>query len=153
MIKIIDNSYSFNGVKLIYGNLSLLRECTKLQLFHYCLLNLNLVIHNDTISSILGWYSKTRSIISKTLVSVFQGKFEKYYNVFYGHCRSNTVFALIILPTCPKTKLEKFSIYSSKFFHNFHLTESSFTCPRLWASGFCTKIGITQHTGYKNNNM
>ena len=30
MIKIIDNSYSFNGVKLIYGNLSLLRECTKI---------------------------------------------------------------------------------------------------------------------------
>ena len=31
--------------------------------------------------------------------------------------------------------LENFSIYSNKFFHNFHLSESSFTCPRLRASG------------------
>jgi hypothetical protein len=34
-----------------------------------------------------------------------------------------------------KPNLEKFSIYSNKFFHNFHLSESSFTCPRLQASG------------------
>ena len=36
-----------------------------------------------------------------------------------------------------KPNLEKISIYSNKFFHNFHLSESSFTCPRLRAS---TKI-------------
>jgi hypothetical protein len=28
-----------------------------------------------------------------------------------------------------KPNLEKCSIYSNKFFHNFHLSESSFTCP------------------------
>jgi hypothetical protein len=25
--------------------------------------------------------------------------------------------------------------YSSKFVHNFHLSETSFTCPRLWERG------------------
>ena len=30
-----------------------------------------------------------------------------------------------------KPNLEKFSIYSNKFFHNFHLSKSSFTCPGL----------------------
>jgi len=44
------------------------------------------------------------------------------------------VFALIFSPTCPKAKFRK-NFYSNKFFHNFHLFESSFTCPRLWASG------------------
>ena len=29
-----------------------------------------------------------------------------------------------------KPNLDKFSIYSNKFFHNFHLSESIFTCPR-----------------------
>jgi len=36
---------------------------------------------------------------------------------------------------CPKAKFRKNSIYSNKLFHNFHLSESSFTCPWLWASG------------------
>ena len=30
--------------------------------------------------------------------------------------------------------LSRFFIYSKKFFHKFHLSESSFTCPRLRAS-------------------
>ena len=35
-----------------------------------------------------------------------------------------------------KPNLEKKNyIYSNKFFHNFHLSESSFTCPELGASG------------------
>ena len=39
-------------------------------------------------------------------------------------------------PTCLKAKFRrKKNIYSNKFFHNFHLSESSFTCPRLHASG------------------
>ena len=38
--------------------------------------------------------------------------------------------------TCPKAKIrKKNSIYSNKFFHNFHLSKSSFTCSGLWASG------------------
>ena len=38
-------------------------------------------------------------------------------------------------PTCPKAKFGKNSIYSNKFFHNFHFSESSFTYPGLRASG------------------
>ena len=34
----------------------------------------------------------------------------------------------------------KFSIYSNKLFHNFHLFESSFTCPGLQASGLAQKL-------------
>jgi hypothetical protein len=33
-----------------------------------------------------------------------------------------SIFALIFSPTCLKTKFRKFSIYSKKFFHNFHLS-------------------------------
>jgi superfamily II DNA/RNA helicase len=33
-----------------------------------------------------------------------------------------------------KPNLENIFIYSSKFFHNFHFSESSFTCPGLRAS-------------------
>ena len=39
-----------------------------------------------------------------------------------------------------KPNLEKFSIYSNKFFHNFHLSEYSFTCPRLRASGLARRL-------------
>jgi hypothetical protein len=31
-------------------------------------------------------------------------------------------------------------IYSNKFFHNFHLSETSFTCPRLQASGIARRL-------------
>ena len=41
----------------------------------------------------------------------------------------NPVFALFFFHlVAEKPNLEKFSIYSNKFFHNFHLSESSFTC-------------------------
>jgi len=39
-----------------------------------------------------------------------------------------------------KPNLEKCSIYSNKFFHNFHLSESSFTCPGLQASGLAWRL-------------
>jgi hypothetical protein len=43
-----------------------------------------------------------------------------------------------------KSNFEKNYIYSNKFFHNFHLSESNFTCPRLQASGLawilCNKV-------------
>jgi hypothetical protein len=39
-----------------------------------------------------------------------------------------------------KSNLEKFSIYSNKLFHNFHLYESSFTCPWLQASGLRLRL-------------
>ena len=37
---------------------------------------------------------------------------------------------------------EKKSIYSSKFFHNLHLSESSFTCPGLRASGLVRRLHL-----------
>ena len=54
-----------------------------------------------------------------------------------------TVFALIffhpmVLARMPD--LEKNSVYSNKFFHNFQLSESSFTCPELRASGLQVQI-------------
>ena len=41
-----------------------------------------------------------------------------------------------------KPNIEKNSIYSNKFFHNFHLSESSFTCPRIRASGLAQRLHI-----------
>ena len=42
-----------------------------------------------------------------------------------------------------KPNLEKISIYSNKFFHNFHLSESSFTSPELQASGLAQRLKIS----------
>ena len=39
-----------------------------------------------------------------------------------------------------KPNLDKFYTYSNKFFHNFHLSESSFTCPGLRASGIVRRL-------------
>ena len=39
-----------------------------------------------------------------------------------------------------KPNLEIFSIYSNKFFHNFHLSESRFTCPGFRASGLVRRL-------------
>ena len=39
-----------------------------------------------------------------------------------------------------KPNLEKNYIYSSIFFHNFPLSESSFTCTGLWASGLAKTV-------------
>ena len=39
--------------------------------------------------------------------------------------------------------LENFSIYSNKFFHNFHLSESNFTYPGLRASGLALGLVMT----------
>ena len=42
-----------------------------------------------------------------------------------------------------KPNLEKCSIYSNKFFHNFHLSKSSFTCSGLRPSGLAWRLGYT----------
>ena len=46
-----------------------------------------------------------------------------------------------------KPNLEKNYIYSNKFFHNFHLSESSFTCPGIRASGFSTMTDQPKYDG------
>jgi len=43
-------------------------------------------------------------------------------------------------PTCPKAKFRKIFYLSNKFFHNFHLSESSFTCPLLRASRLARRM-------------
>ena len=55
-------------------------------------------------------------------------------SVWLGLYTINTVFALIFFTYLPKSEnLEKFSIYSSKFFHNFHF-KFSFNCSGFRAS-------------------
>ena len=52
-------------------------------------------------------------------------------------------------PTCPKAIFrEKKNIYSNKFFHNFYLSESSFTCPRLRASVLVRRLLHSSLTSY-----
>ena len=41
-----------------------------------------------------------------------------------------------------KPNLEKNYIYSNNFFHNFHLSESSFPCPGLRASELARRLRI-----------
>jgi hypothetical protein len=40
---------------------------------------------------------------------------------------------------------------SNKFFHNFHLSKSSFTCPRLQASGLARRLLLFKFPDWKNN--
>ena len=48
----------------------------------------------------------------------------------------NAVFDLIFFHLLARRpNLENISIYSNKFFYNFHLSESSLTCPGHWVSG------------------
>jgi hypothetical protein len=45
-----------------------------------------------------------------------------------------------------KFRKKKNYIYSTKFFHNFHLSESSFTCPGLRASGLARGMEVCLQT-------
>ena len=58
--------------------------------------------------------------------------------VWQPHCPSLCLNFFHLLARKPN--LETFSIYSNKFFHNFHLSESSFTCPGHWASGLVQRL-------------
>ena len=75
-------------------------------------------------------------------------------------CRTspNTLFVLLVIidSVClkfffiylPKRQIQKKqttkTIYSNKFFHNFHLSEFSFACSRLWASKVARRLQIGQ---------
>ena len=53
------------------------------------------------------------------------------------------VFALIFFHLlAQKPNIEQFSIYSNKFFHNFHLSESRFTCLGPRARGLAWRLRI-----------
>ena len=58
---------------------------------------------------------------------------------------SKSVYIIVIqsLPQFFSPTLENFSIYSNKFFHNFHLSESNFTYPGLRASGLALGLVMT----------
>ena len=58
----------------------------------------------------------------------------RHYNKYTSFCRN--FFHLHAW----KPNIEKLSIYSNKFFHSFHLSKSSFTCPGLWASGLVQRL-------------
>jgi hypothetical protein len=64
--------------------------------------------------------------------------FKKELDIYQA---SVSVFALISFHLLArKSNLEKLSIYSNKFFHNFHLSESRFTCPWFRASGLAQRL-------------
>ena len=57
------------------------------------------------------------------------------------------VFALIFFRLLARQpNLEICSIYSNKFFHYFHFSESSFTCPGLRASGLVQRLLYKTHS-------
>jgi len=57
------------------------------------------------------------------------------------HFLSLKLFALNLFTYLPESKFRKEKkIYSNKFFHNFHLSESSFTRPGLQASGLVQRL-------------
>jgi hypothetical protein len=62
--------------------------------------------------------------------------FSAFSAIYIKHCMFS-VFALILFTYLLESQI---SIYSNKFFHNFHLSETSFTCPGLRASGLAWKM-------------
>jgi hypothetical protein len=46
-----------------------------------------------------------------------------------------------------KSNIDKFSIYSNKFFHDLHLSDSSFTCPGLRTSGLARRLVYVKAKG------
>ena len=58
-----------------------------------------------------------------------------------SYSKNAIYFALIFFHLLArKPNLEKFYIYSNKFFHNFQLSESSFACPGLRASWLAQRL-------------
>ena len=58
-----------------------------------------------------------------------------------GESGTRPVFALLFFHLLVrKPNLENLSIYSNKFVHNLHLSESSFTCPGLLVSGLAWRL-------------
>ena len=51
-----------------------------------------------------------------------------------------TFYSLCLNVFARKPNLEKMYIYSNKFFHNFHFSESSFTCPGLRESVLARRL-------------
>ena len=54
----------------------------------------------------------------------------------------SSLYLIFVHLLARKPNLETFSIYSNKFFHNFHLSESSFTCAGLRASGLAQRLAV-----------
>jgi hypothetical protein len=69
-------------------------------------------------------------ILCKLVFQLFTFPFSCLF--FNSPCSLCLIFFQLL---AQKPNLEKISIYSSKFIHNFHLSVSNFTCPGLRSSG------------------
>jgi hypothetical protein len=74
-------------------------------------------------------------------------KIIKYPNLFTMNVPSKQSLTYFS-PSCPKAKFEKLSIYSNKFIHRLHLSETNFTCPELRASGLARRLADVVHTKF-----
>jgi len=90
-----------------------------------------------------GW--KTRWSSSLQYFVICGGPSVLVHGVDAGHSLCLNFSHLFVL----KPNLETISIYSNKFFHNFHLSLSSFTCPRLWTSGLARRLESGQPKDYE----
>ena len=64
----------------------------------------------------------------------------QHRNVFMENMVLNSLCLYFFHLLAQKPNLEKFSICLNNFTHNFHLSESSFTCPRLRVSGLTRRL-------------
>ena len=72
----------------------------------------------------------------------YENKFTNniHSNCFKGHLLQS--LPSFFSPTCSKAKFREIFIYSNTFLHNFHLSESSSTCPGLRASGLAWRLPL-----------
>ena len=84
------------------------------------------------------------------LCRIYPVHFTKDRNIFTFYCSFCLNFFHLL---AQKPNLEKNNIYSNKFIDDFHLSESSFSCPRLRANGLvqdclCSKNKVPHYISF-----
>ena len=74
------------------------------------------------------------------LYVIFLCSIKSLYFLFFYFCMTAGHLHVGNLHLLTRKPNNSFFIYSNKFFHNFHLFESSFTCPRLQVSGLVRRL-------------
>ena len=92
----------------------------------YILFNVVILVASSALTWIVEFFFILNTLIKPSYNNNSIGQFSLCLKFFHLHNR--------------KPNSENFSIYSSKLFHNFHLSESSFNCPVLRAGGLLWRL-------------
>ena len=108
-------------------NLSFISLTASISIFTGCIAVFTYIIIGEFVNYV---------VINLTVLMKITGLHYKNNSTMYFVTKVIAVFCLHLFHLLArKLNLETISIYSNMSFHNFHFSESSFSCPGLWASG------------------